>query len=396
MPKILITGNGFDLFHHLPTKYGHFMAIMETIEKYDFKKEVAFEDLFERFFKERFPEDYNSIKKNYRTENIVFEREKTLEISKLLITNSWYKHFKNVNEIDTWIDFELEIENTLNDISLIFDFSKKYPNRYESYDIPTIKVFKDYRNINLIRSYEYPEAFINNSYLDQNNKKIKESEFLNYLAKSLEDFIIIFNRYLIDIVNYFYDLKKVNLEIPFNLLNEIYTVNYTNTIERIYKIDKQKITYLHGEINENNNLQNLVLGINKIQKIIKTNKIFNFTKSYQKIKKITNNKFIHLPENEIMAENYIFYIIGHSLDKSDDNYILDLFEFLKIDTVNNSEIIIFYYNEDDYNSKLNNLFSIIDEKILIKFNKDKRVRFVELNHKNILLEFNKSLYNRYS
>ena len=46
MPKILITGNGFDLFHGLPTKYGHFMAIMETIEQYGFKEKISFEDLF--------------------------------------------------------------------------------------------------------------------------------------------------------------------------------------------------------------------------------------------------------------------------------------------------------------------------------------------------------------
>ncbi|WP_052257153.1 AbiH family protein [Flavobacterium sp. AED] len=38
MAKILITGNGFDLFHHLPTKYGHFMSIMKAIEENNFSK----------------------------------------------------------------------------------------------------------------------------------------------------------------------------------------------------------------------------------------------------------------------------------------------------------------------------------------------------------------------
>ena len=49
MSKILITGNGFDLFHHLPTKYGHFMAIMMTIEEISFSSDIiTFEELFGR------------------------------------------------------------------------------------------------------------------------------------------------------------------------------------------------------------------------------------------------------------------------------------------------------------------------------------------------------------
>ncbi|HBI00786.1 AbiH family protein, partial [uncultured Flavobacterium sp.] len=81
MSKILITGNGFDLFHGLPTKYGHFMAIMETIEQYGFKEKISFEDLFERHFKEKFPNDYESIKEKYKTENIHFEKEKINELA---------------------------------------------------------------------------------------------------------------------------------------------------------------------------------------------------------------------------------------------------------------------------------------------------------------------------
>ena len=51
MSKILITGNGFDLFHYLPTKYGHFIAIMTTIEDCNFSEDVSFEELFGKVFK---------------------------------------------------------------------------------------------------------------------------------------------------------------------------------------------------------------------------------------------------------------------------------------------------------------------------------------------------------
>jgi hypothetical protein len=80
MSKILITGNGFDLFHHLPTKYHHFISIMETIEKFQPSKEATFEDLFGRIFKDKYLDDYNSIVENYNVEKIQFDKSKIRQI----------------------------------------------------------------------------------------------------------------------------------------------------------------------------------------------------------------------------------------------------------------------------------------------------------------------------
>ncbi len=83
MSKILITGNGFDLFHHLPTKYHHFILIMETIENFGFKKEVAFVDLFGRIFKDKYPVDFDSIINTYNVEKIKFDNSKIKQIDEL-------------------------------------------------------------------------------------------------------------------------------------------------------------------------------------------------------------------------------------------------------------------------------------------------------------------------
>ena len=123
MGKVLIIGNGFDLFHHLPTKYGHFMAVMESIENSNHSVEISFEHLFIDKFKERFGQDYELIKQNYNTEEIVFDRTKIKEIKGKLKENTWYKHFKKILEIDTWIDFESEIENVLHQISEILNYT---------------------------------------------------------------------------------------------------------------------------------------------------------------------------------------------------------------------------------------------------------------------------------
>ena len=65
MSKILITGNGFDLFHHLPTKYEHFILVMKTIEEIEINEKVEFDDLFGHYFKQVTNIDYNYIKENY-------------------------------------------------------------------------------------------------------------------------------------------------------------------------------------------------------------------------------------------------------------------------------------------------------------------------------------------
>ena len=89
---------------------------------------------------------------------------------------------------------------------------------------------------------------------------------------------------------------------------------------------------------------------------------------------------------------YDVYIIGHSLDESDKEYITDLFEFLNSDLKGRAKICIFYYNLIDMENKLKNLFNIIDKQVVVDMNKENRIYFVELNEQNIKKEFERSTY----
>jgi hypothetical protein len=392
MSKILITGNGFDLFHHLPTKYHHFISIMETIEKFQPSKEGTFEDLFGRIFKDKYLNDYKSIVDNYNVEKIQFDNSKIKQIDELIKTNLWYKHFKNVCEIDTWIDFEMEIENVLNKLNYFTNnvIEKKLKVNYiemssdEYTDLELLGVIKIISN----RIIKLQDRYFNNRRFSIEMKLILED-----LAKSFEDFIIIFNRYLVDIVSVFYGQIKQKPLIPFQLLDEIYTFNYTPTLENIYKVDKSKVVYLHGEINEDSKLQNLILGVSDVSKEIKASKMYDFTKYYQKVRKNSNKTFIEIPsKNQGYNEETFFYVIGHSLDKSDKEYVLDLFKFLENDILNKSKVCIFYYDDKDRESKIRNLLSVEDEKIISKMHRQDRLCFVELNEENIKNEFEKQAY----
>lgn len=382
MSKILITGNGFDLFHGLPTKYGHFMAVMEVIENIEEKEEYDYYDLFDEDFVLDYFNDDNKMRECFDVDKIKFSKDSIDEIKLLLEENIWYNHFKTVLELDTWIDFEMEIFKFLEEICLFVDELKEksiFKLASQSHNF-------DFLNFFLIDDYD-SEYFDRKSKLDLNKILIK-------LTNSLNVFKEIFNKYLNSIVLEFYQYKlDKTLKLPYNLMNEIYTFNYTPTIEKFYTKNIIEIAYLHGSIDKSN----IVLGVNEIPDLVKKGKGFDFTKNFQKIKNSTNKKFIRIPdENKNNLKETIFYIIGHSLDESDKGYIKDLFKFLQNDKNKFSKIVIFYFDENDYNSKLNNLFKILNEEIVVEMDKNGRLCFVELNNENITKEFNRKLKDKIS
>ncbi|HRE76496.1 MAG TPA: AbiH family protein [Flavobacterium sp.] len=395
MSKILITGNGFDLFHGLPTKYGHFMAIMETIEQYGFKEKISFEDLFERHFKEKFPNDYESIKEKYKTENIHFEKEKINELAKILSSNSWYKHFKNVNDIETWIDFEIEIENVLKQLNLLFDLYKNNDKRLSNYNIYNPIKTGIYLDIKILgiskKNSDTNYISLDEKFLNKRTDKIDQSKLIKDLLLSFNEFKFLFNKYILSIVDVFMNNFKNKFGLQMNSIDEFYSFNYTSTLENEYKVENSKVIYLHGKSEDSNDLQNIVLGISEVPAGIVNSEVFGFTKYYQKFRKNNNKKFIKIPEENNNFEETIFYVIGHSLDESDKEYIYKLFEYLKTDSNKHSKICVFYFNDDDYDKKLNNLFKIIEKEIIMEMNANSRLYFVKLNQENINLEFNRKL-----
>lgn len=393
MSKILITGNGFDLFHHLPTKYNHFMAVMRTIEENNFHHKVPFDELFGKTFKEKHLSDYNCILENYNTKKIIFNVKDIKEIKDKIENNIWFKYFKTVEGINTWIDFENDIFDALSEVDEFIKEGKTVINSIS--DISKIHIL-----LSNICSIESNRIFYDLEYVRNKKNKIgqvttnniNEEKIFIELSNSLNDFIIIFNRYFVDIVNPFYD-NRTNKELAYlSKIDKIYTFNYTPTLEKIYKIDSLKVVYLHGKVNSINEKQNIILGINDVPEFLKKINIFDFEKSFQKIIKKTNFKFIDTSEkSKYQTSQTIFYLFGHSLDRSDKVYLEDLFKYLETDKSEESKICIFYYDLKDMNKKLRNIFGIIGREKIEEMNKNERLYFTELCDENIEKELNREL-----
>lgn len=80
--KVLIIGNGFDLYHELPTKYTQFIQVLKNIEniKLSDSNDVLFEELFFNI------ERVNNIKEKYDVKNIIFEKDNIEKIKNQYLT----------------------------------------------------------------------------------------------------------------------------------------------------------------------------------------------------------------------------------------------------------------------------------------------------------------------
>ena len=437
--KIVILGNGFDLRHFLPTSYNHLISILCEIEKLPEEKEfVSFSDLFDGVFKEKNEWFYTQINEYYQTENFIFNVEEIQSIRTRLKDNSWFQYFKSVdeNKIETWIDFETEIERVLvsvleyfNDFNNgLFESKPRYGLMERSepgFFAPKDSHQKHFRNrlqIFLLKSFKFLSEKsntydIDNMFVVSIGKEIqyyREKDFFNFIYRSLEDFVGIFNDYLINVVGEFYNhLKEImkedfiskNNKFLFTKVDRIFSFNYTSTYINLYRdgvvknsliraIDNKLIAYqdlVHGNTvaDWKNNVDNLkiVLGVDDIHSSLKKNKLFQFTKYFQKLHKQTDYLFLKdfQKTNSFKTRvRYIFYFWGHSLDYSDRQYIWEVFDL--VENSEGSKIKIFYHSIAAKGDQLKNLLGIIDKEKIEKFMKDKTLEFIESTSDNLFNE----------
>lgn len=394
MPKVLITGNGFDLNFNLPTTYSDFINILNSLEK---NNNIDFESIYSN------SNNFENIKSNFNN-NIEFDIEKITSLKILIKNNLWYKFFKNELNIETWIDFENKIQYVLelflSSLSLVKEnfFGKNPLSKISTYKSTTLNnnletinvlgffgifIIDEYFNWSfnrdfLIKKYNY--------FIDLNTKKIVE-----FLNQQLIDFKNIFNEYFNIFVQPLYDKSLVKHDRNFlNGINYYFTFNYTPSFENYFN-SKIKSNYLHGKINSEKN--SLVLGINDVPNDVK-DKIhyLPFTKYYQKLNNDTDFYFL----NEIKKhrlDNFMFFFWGHSLDSSDADYINEVFDFISEHNSKIKKIVVVYHNENSKSQLLLNLLDIRGKDDIVQKMRNKNLIFCQSNSNELKTELNLHIPN---
>ena len=333
---LLVIGNGFDLAHGLKTRYTNFL---------DFVKEKigSIIGVTKEYKIPYFKEYQNKFKKKDLSVNDLIECVND-------IGNTWIGYFNTIRTNnclkgrEDWIDFEKEIE----------------------------MVIKQIENLILrpVSTKELDEKFkfIMGDYLKYSSETIAQ-EFVPRLNWDLKILTLFLEQYLIEEEkNLTVSQKKLFQELN---IDAVISYNYTNTLKRLYDLNNAiPIYFIHGQLGKHN----LVLGIGETLSDELENQFTvcaNFKKFFQRVKHRLGNKYkdiTKIKDGRMIPWQTVIY--GHSLDPTDKDSLYWLMK--QYDNINGitdvskaSKIIIYYYDEDNYNQQIANAIQIIGKEELI-------------------------------
>ncbi len=380
--NILLLGNGFDLYHKLPTRYDNFLHTIDFLVK-NYKPEMkTIADVFgdSRIQKEDafIYECYLKHKEVY--EKIALEESDIEEIKSVAKENLWFSYLIRIfdNKLG-WIDLEKEIDyvlktfeiflkslgvairfNDLNDSQYYvvekFDF---FSEPYHSGIIggPTKKLKSDY-------VLEYP--------LGSGVKVANKEKIILRLLEDLNDFAKLLKKYLyVFIETALFGIKEKSLDRcpAITHIDKAITFNYTNSYECFYF--NNPIFHIHGSVNNK-----IILGINPDEndqiETIDTSFV-KFKKYFQRTQYDTDSSYINwLKEIKEPKQFASLMVMGHSLDVTDKDIILELFDRM-------DEIIILYHSDEAKNTYILNLINMYGKEGLDVLRKQKRLTFLSLD-----------------
>lgn len=280
-----------------------------------------------------------------------------------------------------WIDFEFEISEIIKSLDYLLEFNKerrKIGSNAKVEDRLKYKMaceFLDKMKNKNVKNDD--DVFSEIDFYGEDAKSIIDEMYneLNNLIRALEIYLGEF-------------VEKVKVEkrlsdiesIP--KIDKVISFNYTNTYEKIYDNNRKcDYDYVHGNIDINRDKvdNNMVLGIDEYLKEDKDKSIefIKFKKYFQRLYKETKclyriwlekEKEYYNNDNEMKFNDNTntfeycnnLYIYGHSLDITDKDILKELIEFSSTKTT------IFYYDKDDYATKIANMVRIVGQDVLNK------------------------------
>ncbi len=380
--NILLLGNGFDLYHKLPTRYDNFLHTIDFLVK-NYKPEMK--TIADIFGDSRLHKEDSFIGECYNTHKIVYENitldeyvvERLINLSK---DNLWFRYLLRIfdNKVG-WIDFEKEIAYVLDAFNA---FLKKATvkvrfhevNKEQTYIIKNFNFFlKDYNSgivggpsHSVIDDFtkEYP---LGSGVTIVNKEKIIDHllEELNIVAKTLRLYLECFiEPALIGIKQH--TLTRCS---AISHIDKAISFNYTSSYEQFYL--SSEIFHLHGDVKNK-----IIIGVNpdSSDEITSIDVSFvKFKKYFQRTQYNTDLNYINwLKEIREPKQFTSLIVMGHSLDITDKDILMELFN--KMD-----EIMILYHNEQAKNTYISNLINMYGKEGLDNLRKQKGLTFLSLD-----------------
>lgn len=381
--NILILGNGFDIYHKLPTRYTDFLYLIRNwnffyngyIKK---KSEYGESKEVQKKIQVRVDENGKLTQPaliDFINEYSLFQKERIERLNTILKNNFWIQYFIETNyEKDGWIDFEKEMEAVLQNIELFFSvYLPKLNNRvYTEILDPRCKDI-------LIFLIRHTSAMSGLSQIGLDDETIERLRF-GKVKEDLLNALKIQLDCLIEALDIYFDefVSRIAIEVRSNEIEsisdpQVLCFNYTESYFDVYKqtVDYSNYHAIHGSSKNND----LVLGISDSSFDVLD--YVYFQKYFQRIQKKTGVKYLDWikPLRVLGAVKHEVFIFGHSLGMTDKG-VLDNF-FLNEDI---GGITIYYHNQKAYEELVIALIAMYGKEYVIEQTGNKRIRFLELEH----------------
>lgn len=382
--KILVVGNGFDLAHKLRTSYWNcldFLFVLYQCEHdFTYWRSMLWRNSIRHTGLDQRLQDFSEYQ-------VKFLREYAMQINssdvrklppnaynglnsllyKCISDNLWLEYFWEIQKANheqgqKWVDFESElsrviqkVDNKIKDCELngkpLYNTEHKFFLDLNFVNQPYLKIFDK-----KIAEYVY-EKFNINSTTDEIKKGIIDMLYENLLkiTTAIEIYLQTCVRSSpINCLPYFFNI---------GLFDKVISFNYTNTFTTYLKAETDdNICHIHGSIREKISDINtpLVLGIDEYLSEDTRDRDIDwimFKKFFQRIYRRSDYKYKgwseFSPFSNTETQQTELYIIGHSLDVTDQDVLRDL--ILRENQITK----IFYRNSTQLASELKNLIRII-------------------------------------
>ena len=366
MEHVLMLGNGFDLYYRLPTKYNNFLQLAAFLSEGDIQKYETVGAILKAYTGSR--EDafvstcYYAHQKLY--DQIPVTPEQVEALRNLTKDNIWFQYLlKSFNKDVGWIDFEKEISTLIHSLyNLLMEmvlrkhthsYNSEYSfgpirNSFSKHIIQSLPCFF-YRNNNYSSNTYLLKDFLSVEYpLGSGLYIVDKDKIMSVLATALSELSEALKLYLSIFAESILYASGAHSHfewtLPFRGINRIITFNYTKTYEQVYY---NRVHHLHGSTDGK-----IVLGINpdKYDKVESADTLFiAFKKYYQRVMYDTDTEYLSWINKDGLE--YTLMVMGHSLDVTDADIIMDLFAKAR-------EITIVYHDDSAKSSYIGNIIKM--------------------------------------
>lgn len=395
---LFMIGNGFDLAHGLRTSYMDFFNYLRELSQ---SLPIGFDPRLTHYINCS-SDEIQKILEHPVSAGIL----SILNLDNATKINVWYTYFKHVisekQSIDTWIDFEKELQTVIQKIDNdsrpegkygknIISILKSHLNCHENFNNYPSNIDKLFSSLEF-NHIPYSKSFYSNTTLEELLRK----EVALFLYDELRRYTFCFELYLACILPILPPTFRQNTNKPLQLLfeansskNFLLSFNYTTTAQNRYS-KNMTAQYIHGKLRDSDELEKymldpafqlltpLVLGFHSNDPKSDTNPtpFLFFEKFFQRILRETKDDVYRWTKLDPYNCNLETIIYGHSLDITDEDIIKYIFE-------KSHSIKVYYHKKSVLPSLITNLVSIFGREEVNRIHSQGKLSFIPAELLNV-------------